>query len=151
MRISYFSRSPASAEVSNALEARQASSLEDLAEESDIISLHVPGGAETRHLVNRKLLARMKPTAILVNTARGPVVDEDALAEALNSGRLAAAGLDVYEHEPQVNPKLLASQRAVLLPHLGSATTEARVAMGMQVAANLAAYFDGRQPPDRVA
>jgi lactate dehydrogenase-like 2-hydroxyacid dehydrogenase len=151
MRVAYFSRTPASPEVETALDARRIAPLEDLAEQSDIISLHVPGGSATRHLVDRELLARMKPTAILINTARGPVVDEDALAEALNSGRLAAAGLDVYEHEPRVHPKLLASERAVLLPHLGSATTEARVAMGMQVAANLAAYFDGRQPPDRVA
>jgi len=151
MRIVYFSRSPPPTEVEAGLDAKRALSLEDLAEQSDIVSLHVPGGPATRHLVDSRFLARMKPTATLINTARGSVVDEEALAQALNSGRIAAAGLDVYEREPQVHPQLLASDRAVLLPHLGSATIESRVAMGMQAAANLAAYFDGRQPPDRVA
>ena len=151
MRILYFSRSPVPKDVEARLDAHRTSSLEDLAAQADIVSLHVPGGPATRHLVDSTLLARMKPTAILINTARGSVVDEEALAQALDSGCIAAAGLDVYEREPQVHPQLLASERAVLLPHLGSATTEARVAMGMQVAANLAAYFDGRPPPDRVA
>jgi lactate dehydrogenase-like 2-hydroxyacid dehydrogenase len=151
MHILYFSRSAASPKEEVALNAQRASSLDEIASQSDILSLHVPGGAATRHLVDGKLLARMKPSAILINTARGSVVDEEALAHALNSGRIAAAGLDVYEREPQVHPQLLASERAVLLPHLGSATTEARVAMGMQVAANVAAYFNGRPPPDRVA
>jgi len=151
MRVIYFSRSPAPKEVEAALEAQRVVLLEDLAAQSDIVSLHVPGGSATRHLVGSRFLAQMKPTAILINTARGSVVDEEALAQALDSGRIAAAGLDVYERELQVHPQLLASERAVLLPHLGSATTEARVAMGMQVAANLAAYFDGQPPPDRVA
>ena len=151
MRVIYFSRSPAPKEVEAALEARRVASLEDLAAQSDIVSRHVPGGSATRHLVDSRFLAQMKPTAILINTARGSVVDEEALAQALDSGRIAAAGLDVYEREPQVHPQLLASERAVLLPHLGSATTEARVAMGMQVAANLAAYFGDQPPPDRVA
>jgi lactate dehydrogenase-like 2-hydroxyacid dehydrogenase len=151
MCIAYFSRSPASPDVEAALNAKRVSSLEDLAMQSDIVSLHVPGGEATRHLVDAKLLARMKSTAILINTARGSVVDEEALVEALKSGRIAAVGLDVYDREPQVHPLLLESERAVLLPHLGSATTEARVAMGMQVAANLAAFFDGQPPPDRVA
>jgi lactate dehydrogenase-like 2-hydroxyacid dehydrogenase len=151
MRIIYFSRNPAPPEVEARVDAKQVLSLEDLAAQSDIVSLHVPGGSATRHLVDSRFLARMKPTAILINTARGSVVDEEALAQALHGGRIAAAGLDVYEREPQVHPQLLANERVVLLPHLGSATTQARVAMGMQVAANLAAYFDGRPPPDRVA
>jgi lactate dehydrogenase-like 2-hydroxyacid dehydrogenase len=151
MRIIYFSRNPAPQEVEGRLDAKQALSLEDLAVQSDVVSLHVPGGPATRHLVDDRFLARMKPTSILINTARGSVVDEEALAQALTAGRIAAAGLDVYEREPQVHPQLLASDRAVLLPHLGSATIESRVAMGMQVAANLAAYFDGQPPPDRVA
>ncbi len=151
MRIVYFSRNPAAREVEARLDAKQASSLEDLAAQSDIVSLHVPGGPATKHLVDGRFLAQMKPTAILINTARGSVVDEEALAQALDSGRIAAAGLDVYEREPQIHPQLLASERAVLLPHLGSATSEARVAMGMQAATNLAAYFDGQPPPDRVA
>jgi lactate dehydrogenase-like 2-hydroxyacid dehydrogenase len=151
MHIAYFSRSAGSSEVEAALNATRVTSLEDLAAQADVLSLHVPGGETTRHLVDSKLLARMKPTAILINTARGSVVDEEALVEALKSGRIAAVGLDVYDREPQVHPLLLESERAVLLPHLGSATTEARVAMGMQVAANLAAFFDGQPPPDRVA
>ena len=150
MRILYFSRSAAPKDLEAALNARHVSSLDELVAQSDIISLHVPGGPETQHLVDEKFLARMKPTAILINTARGSVVDEGALAQALDEGRIMAAGLDVYEKEPKVHPQLLASERAVLLPHLGSATTEARVAMGMQVAANLAAYFNGQPPPDRV-
>lgn len=150
MKISYFTRSPAPPEVEAALQATRASSVTALAEGADILSLHVPGGADTRHMVNAALLARMKPTAILVNTARGPVVDEAALADALASGRLAAVGLDVYEREPEVHPQLLASPQAVLLPHLGSATGEARTAMGLQAIDNLRAYFDGQEPPNRV-
>ena len=151
MAIHYFSRNAASPEIEAALGATRAPSLEALAAEADIVSLHVPGGPDTRHLVDRAFLAHVKPTAILINTARGSVVDEDALAAALAEGRLAAAGLDVYEHEPAVHPGLLASSRAVLLPHLGSATVEARTAMGMQAAANLDAFFAGLEPPDRVA
>jgi len=151
MAIRYFSRNAASPEIEAALGATRAPSLEALAAEADIVSLHVPGGPDTRHLVDRAFLAHVKPTAILINTARGSVVDEDALAAALAEGRLAAAGLDVYEHEPAVHPGLLASSRAVLLPHLGSATVEARAAMGMQAAANLDAFFAGIEPPDRVA
>jgi len=151
MAIRYFSRNAASPEIEAALDATRAPSLEALAAEADIVSLHVPGGPDTRHLVDRAFLAHVKPTAILINTARGSVVDEDALAAALAEGRLAAAGLDVYEHEPAVHPGLLASSRAVLLPHLGSATVEARTAMGMQAAANLDAFFAGLEPPDRVA
>jgi lactate dehydrogenase-like 2-hydroxyacid dehydrogenase len=150
MKISYFSRSPAPPEMEAALQATRAPSAAALAQEADILSLHVPGGAATRHLVDAALLARMKPTAIIVNTARGPVVDEAALADALASRRLAAVGLDVYEREPDVHPGLLASPQAVLLPHLGSATGEARTAMGMQAIDNLRAYFDGQEPPNRV-
>lgn len=145
------SRSPAAPEVEARLGATRAPSLAALAAEADVLSLHVPGGAATRHLIDVDLLARIKPGAILINTARGPVVDEAALAAALAGGHLAAAGLDVYEAEPHVHPALLASERAVLLPHLGSATIEARVAMGMQMADNLDAAIAGRDPPDRVA
>ena len=126
-------------------------SLEALAESADILSLHVPGGADTRHLVDAALLSRMKPTAILINTARGPVIDEAVLARALKTGRIAGAGLDVYEQEPAVHPDLLECENAVLLPHLGSATIETRTAMGMQAAYNLESFFAGRAPPNRVA
>jgi lactate dehydrogenase-like 2-hydroxyacid dehydrogenase len=151
MRIRYASRTPATPEVAAALDASRAVSLQVLAAECDILSLHVPGGDGTHHLVDATLLAAMQPHAIVVNTARGSVIDEAALADALALGRIAAVGLDVYEHEPAVHPGLLAHPRAVLLPHLGSATIEARSAMGMRAAANLDAFFRGEEPADRVA
>jgi lactate dehydrogenase-like 2-hydroxyacid dehydrogenase len=151
MTVRYFSRSRAPAEVEDHLEAIPAESLEDLAAVADVLSLHVPGGPATRNLVDRQLLSRMKPTAILVNTARGSVVDEAALANALAEGSIAAAGLDVYEREPEIEPGLLSLPNAVLLPHLGSATIEARTAMGMQAVDNLEDYFAGREPRNRVA
>ncbi|MBN2359646.1 MAG: D-glycerate dehydrogenase [Deltaproteobacteria bacterium] len=120
--------------------------LETLLRESDFVSLHLPLTAESRHLIDRRRLALMKPTAVLVNTARGPVVDEAALAEALAGKRLAAAGLDVYEQEPQVHPDLLALDNVVLAPHLGSSSTETRIAMGETVARNVAAVLRGDPP-----
>jgi lactate dehydrogenase-like 2-hydroxyacid dehydrogenase len=118
--------------------------------EADVVSLHCPGGAETFHLIDARRLALMKDGALLINTARGPVVDEAALAEALATGRIAA-GLDVFEREPEVTPGLMGLDNAVLLPHLGSATVEARTAMGMEMADNLDAFFAGEEPPNRVA
>lgn len=151
MHIRYASRSRVAPEVEAALEAERAESLETLAAQCDILSLHVPGGEATRHLVGAELLSLMPHHALLVNTARGSVVDEAALAEALAAGRIAGVGLDVYEREPVVHPGLLAHPRAVLLPHLGSATIEARTAMGMRAVANLDAFFRGEAPGDRVA
>jgi lactate dehydrogenase-like 2-hydroxyacid dehydrogenase len=151
MKIRYFARSQAPHDVETALQATRAASASALAAEADILSLHVPGGEATRHMIDGALLSKMKPTAILVNTARGSVIDEAALAEALDQGQLAAVGLDVYEREPDVHPALLAHARAVLLPHLGSATAEARNAMGMQAADNLQAFFAGKELPNRVA
>jgi lactate dehydrogenase-like 2-hydroxyacid dehydrogenase len=104
-------------------------SLDELLARSDIVSIHVPLTETTRHLIDERRLALLKPTAVLVNTSRGAVVDEDALADALAAGRLFAAGLDVYEREPRVSPRLLAAPRAVLLPHIGSATLKTREAM----------------------
>lgn len=150
MRILYHSRSGAPAELEDGCGASRAPTLEALAEASDVLSIHVPGGEGTRHLVDAHLIARMKPTAILVNTARGTVVDEPALAAALRERRIFAAGLDVFEREPQVHPDLLGLENVALIPHLGSATVEARTAMGLQAAANLEAFFDGREPPNRV-
>jgi len=115
------------------------------------VSLHCPGGSETFHLIDAARLARMKPGAVLINTARGPIVDEAALVAALKERHIAAAGLDVYEEEPRVHPGLLSLENVVLLPHLGSATVETRTAMGMRVAANLDAFFDGRPLQDPVA
>jgi lactate dehydrogenase-like 2-hydroxyacid dehydrogenase len=151
LSIAYYSRHGADAAIEQALGAMHVESLEELAATSDILSLHCPGGPATRHLVNASLLSRMKPTAILVNTARGSVVNEADLAVALANGTIAAAGLDVFELEPAVNPALIALPNAVLLPHLGSATLETRTAMGMRVAANLDRFFAGEAPHDRVA
>jgi lactate dehydrogenase-like 2-hydroxyacid dehydrogenase len=120
--------------------------LPELLKHSDFVSLHCPLTPETRHLIDAAALARMKPTAILVNTARGPVVDEHALAEALVAERIAAAGLDVYEDEPHIAPELLALENVVLLPHVGSATHETRTAMGRLCARSVVDVLAGREP-----
>ncbi len=125
--------------------------LEELLPRADVVSLHLPSSAETVHLIGRAEIARMKPDAILVNTARGPLVDSAALADALRAGELGGAGLDVYEHEPQVPEELLDAPRCVLLPHIGSATTRARDAMARLVAQNVVATLSGSEPPNRVA
>jgi lactate dehydrogenase-like 2-hydroxyacid dehydrogenase len=127
------------------------STLESLLRVSDVVSLHAPGGAATRHMINAAALQTMKRDAVLVNTGRGTLIDEAALAVALRDGVIAAAGLDVYEREPAVEAALTSLPNAVLLPHLGSATLETREAMGMKVADNLDAFFAGREPFDRVA
>ena len=120
--------------------------LDDLFRRSDVISLHVPLTDETHHLVDARRLSLMKPTAVLVNTARGPVVDEEALAVALEAGQIFAAGLDVYEHEPVVHPRLLAAPRTVLLPHIGSASLATRTRMARMAAADVVAVLAGRPP-----
>jgi glyoxylate reductase len=117
---------------------------------ADVVSIHAPGGASTRHLIAAEQLALMKSNAILVNTSRGSLVDAEALAEALRERRIAAAGLDVYEHEPTVPAALLEAPRCVLLPHIGSATTRARDAMASAVADNVVAVLEGREPPNRL-
>ncbi len=118
----------------------------ELVERSDFLSVHVPLAPTTRHLVDASTLAAMKPTAILINTARGPIVDESALVEALAAGRLAGAGLDVYEHEPRLAPGLADLTNVVLLPHLGSATTQVRAKMAELCADNAIAIAAGRHP-----
>ena len=125
-------------------------SLGELLPAADILSLHVPLTPQTRHLIGPRELAAMKPTAILINTARGPVVDEAALVEVLRSGRLAGAGFDVYEHEPRLTPGLAELPNVVLLPHLGSATTATRHRMSQMVAENVLAVLAGREPPNPV-
>jgi len=150
MRILYYDAMPVPAEEVASLQAEQRS-LEDLLAESDFVSLHCPATPQTRHLMNAATLKAMKPDAFLINSARGDVVDEAALVEALRSGTIAGAGLDVYEGEPSVTAELLTMENVVLLPHLGSATSETRVAMGMRAVANLEAFFRGDPPPDRVA
>jgi glyoxylate reductase len=124
--------------------------LERLLAESDFVSLHVPLTEETRCLIGRGELRRMKPTAFLINTSRGPVIDEEALAEALREKEIAGAGLDVYEKEPHVHPGLLTLQNVVLLPHIGSATVETRSRMAVMAAENLAAMLAGKPPKNPV-
>ena len=150
MRIVYNSRRRVEQSIEVQCAARFIDTVDELVATSDVISLHCPGGAQTHHLINAERLRLMKSSAVLVNTARGTVVDEAALAQALASGTIAAAGLDVFEREPVVNPALLALENVVLLPHLGSATLETRTAMGLRVAENLEAFFDGKPLRDPV-
>ncbi len=137
---------------STELEALDASpcSLDALLAESDFVSLHVPLSDETRHLIDAAALAKMKPTAYLINTSRGPVVDEPALVQALQAGQIAGAGLDVYEDEPRMAPGLADCPNAVLLPHLGSATRATRAAMSEMAAQNVVAALSGHRPPNLV-
>jgi glyoxylate reductase len=125
--------------------------LDELLETADFITLHTPLTDETRHLIDAPELERMKPEAVLVNTSRGPVVDEAALADALAEGRIFAAGLDVYEEEPKVHPKLLELENVVLAPHIGSGSIETRVKMAVLAAENLAAVLRGEQPKTLVS
>ena len=149
MRVRYVSRSVHPDAI--AVGATPSPSLHALLAESDVVSVHAPATPETRHLIDADALAHMRPHAILVNTSRGDLVDEAALVDALRAGAIAGAGLDVYEGEPRVHPELLGMANVVLLPHLGSATRETRRAMGERAIANLVAFFEGREPPDRVA
>ncbi|HEX6208294.1 MAG TPA: D-glycerate dehydrogenase [Actinomycetota bacterium] len=121
--------------------------LDELLTESDVVSIHLPLNEETRHRIGARELGLMKETGVLVNTSRGPVVDEAALADALRAGRIAAAGLDVYEEEPRIHQRLLELENTVLAPHLGSATVDTRTAMGMLAARNLTAVLSGLPPP----
>jgi glyoxylate reductase len=121
--------------------------LVDLLRESDFVLLHVNLSEQTRHLIDAERLHEMNPTAVLVNTSRGPVIDEEALAYALASGEIFAAGLDVFEREPEVHPRLLELENAVVIPHLGSATVDTRLAMGMLALDNVVAALEGREPP----
>jgi lactate dehydrogenase-like 2-hydroxyacid dehydrogenase len=150
MKIAYFSRHRVASDIEAMLEATYVPTLDDLARTADVLSLHTPGGTATHHMVDARLLGLMKPSAILINTARGSVVDEADLATALGTGQIWAAGLDVYEAEPKVHPALLDLANAVLLPHLGSATLETRTAMGMRAATNIDRFFAGEPLLDRV-
>jgi lactate dehydrogenase-like 2-hydroxyacid dehydrogenase len=150
MRVIYHDPFPPPPDVAAALGVEPRERLEQVLEEADFVSLHCPATPETRHLINRDRLARMRKDAFLINTARGDVVDEAALVEALQAGQIAGAGLDVYEREPQVTPALLTMENVVLLPHLGSATRETRVAMGMRALENIRLFFSGAPLRDRV-
>jgi lactate dehydrogenase-like 2-hydroxyacid dehydrogenase len=145
MRIAYAGRHDAPVALVAELDAERLE-LDDLLASADVVSLHLPLTAETRHLIDARRLALMKPTAVLVNSARGPIVDEEALVAALSAKRIAGAGLDVFEHEPAVHPGLRALENVLLLPHLGSATVETRTAMAVLAARNAAAVVGGEPP-----
>ena len=147
MRVIYSGTKRAPADVEKALNAEFVAQ-DKLLAEADFVSLHVPLTLQTRHLICRESLETMKRTAFLINTSRGPVVDEEALADALESKKIAGAALDVYEHEPKVNPKLLARRDVILTPHIASATVETRTRMMVVAANNVAAFFEGRTPPN---
>ena len=150
MKIIFTDPYPPPAELISSLQAEPRDSAEDVLREADFVSLHCPGGKETYHLINRKRLAIMKQGAFLINSARGDVIDQAALVEALKNGAIAGAGLDVFEGEPAVPDELLSLDNVVLFPHLGSASRETRVAMGMRVVENLEAFFNDKPPRDRV-
>ena len=150
MRVIFHDPYPPTPAEAAALGAEPRASLDEVLRESDFVSLHCPATPETRHLMNRERLKRMRPGAFLINTARGDVVDEAALVEALGNGTIAGAGLDVYEKEPRVSPALVAMENVVLLPHLGSATQETRIAMGMRALENLRLFFNDAPLRDRV-
>jgi len=151
MKIAYYGRRECDPAVAAELGAEFFPSLHTLLRVADFVSLHVPGGAATANLIDAEAIAQMRPGAYLINTARGGIVDHDALAAALDGGRLAGAGLDVYPHEPQVPRALLGLENVVLLPHLGSANAETRIAMGMKALANVEAFARNEPLPDRVA
>ena len=151
MKIAYYGRREALPDVVRELDAEFYPDLHELLAVSDFVSLHTPGGAETANLIDAQALAAMKPGSYLINTARGGVVDHAALADALRGGHLAGAGLDVYPAEPTVPDELVGLENVVLLPHLGSATRETRIAMGERALANVIAWAEGRPLPDRIA
>ncbi len=150
MEILVHNRSQVPGDVLEKYNARQVASVEELLPQCDFVSLHCPGGGTNRHLINEARLYLMRPDACLINTARGEVIDEDALVAALRTGKIGGAALDVFDGEPQINPELLGCDGLVMLPHLGSATREAREAMGFRVVDNLTDFFEGREPRDRV-
>lgn len=151
MRILVHNRSRLTSDLLATFDAEQVDSLDELLQRSDFVSLHCPGGGNNRHLIDSRRLNLMKSTAFLINTSRGDVIDEYALANALSFETIAGAGLDVFSGEPHVLPELRGCHNAVLLPHLGSATRETREAMGFRVVENLRDYFAGRRPRDLVA
>jgi len=150
LQIHYHNRKPVPKATETELGATYWESLDQMLARVDIVSVNCPHTPATYHLLSARRLKMLKPTAYVVNTARGEVIDENALARMLEAGELAGAGLDVFEHEPAVNPKLLKLKNVVLLPHMGSATLESRVDMGEKVIVNIKTYADGHRPPDRV-
>jgi glyoxylate reductase len=150
LQIHYHNRKPVARNFEEQLEATYWDSLDQMLARMDIVSVHCPHTPATFHLLNARRLQLMKPDAFIINTARGEVIDEAALARALRAGQLAGAGLDVFEREPKVNPELVGLPNVILLPHMGSATLEGRVEMGEKVIINIKTFADGHKPPDRV-
>jgi glyoxylate reductase len=150
LQIHYHNRKPVHPNIERELEATYWDSLDQMLARMDIVSINCPHTPATYHLLSARRLKLMKPTAYVVNTARGEVIDENTLARMLEAGELSGAGLDVFEHEPAVNPKLRKAKNVVLLPHMGSATIEGRMDMGEKVIVNIKTFADGHKPPDRV-
>ncbi len=150
MKIIFSDPYPPPEEVIKEFNATQCDSIDEVLANSDFVSIHCPGGKDTYHLLNKDSLAKMKPNAYLINSARGDVIDNDALIDALKNGIIAGAGLDVFEGEPNLDERFIDIENAVLLPHLGSASLETRVAMGNRVLENLAAFEAGQTPKDKL-
>ncbi len=150
LSIHYHNRRRVPEELEEELEATYWESLDQMLSRMDIISVNCPHTPATYHLLSARRLKLLRPTAYIVNTSRGEVIDEDALTRMLNAGEISGAGLDVFEHEPAVNPKLLQLDNVTLLPHMGSATIEGRLDMGEKVIINIKTFVDGHTPPDRV-
>jgi len=150
LQIHYHNRRRVNEVVEKELEATYWESLDQMLSRVDIVSVNCPHTPATYHLLSARRLKLLKPSTYIVNTARGEVIDENELARLVESGSIAGAGLDVFEHEPAVNPRLVASDRVVALPHMGSATIEGRVDMGEKVIINIKTYLDGHAPPDKV-
>lgn len=150
MEVVYHNRTRLPDALENMLGVRYEPDIDKLVSEADVLSLHCPAGAETHHIIDARRLALMKPTAFLINTARGDLVDPEALIAALEGGKIGGAGLDVYVGEPKVDPRLIALPNVITLPHLGSATLEGREAAGEKVIANIRFWADGHRPPDQV-
>ena len=150
MAVHYHNRKRLFPELEQELEATYWESLDQMLARMDVISIHYPHTPATYHLLSARRLKLLQPHAYLVNTARGEVVDEAALTRMLQKREIAGAGLDVFEHEPAINPRLLEMDNVVLLPHMGSATIEGRIDMGEKVLINIKTHIDGHNPPDRV-
>ncbi len=150
LQIHYHNRKRVHEELEQELEATYWESLDQMLARMDFISINCPHTPATYHLLSARRLQHIKPTAYIINTARGEIIDENELARLLEAGAIAGAGLDVFEHEPAINPKLLASDRVVALPHMGSATVEGRIDMGEKVIINIKTVLDGHTPPDLV-
>ncbi len=150
LQIHYHNRKPVSPRIAEELEATYWDSLDQMLARMDIVSVHSPHTPATYHLLSARRLKLLQPHAIVINTARGEIIDENALADLLKTRAIGGAGLDVFEFEPAINPKLLGLPNTVLLPHMGSATLEARIDMGEKVIINIRTWMDGHKPPDRV-